>query len=426
MYLPSGKEERVMVSGGASFEKWLLKKIYYASGQAPIRLARRGGQEFVCPDRSPVGSVIFEDWKTLANLALNPEVGFGEAYASGKIRVEGDFLRLVEEVYRARKEKNPDGMLPRVFSRWLRVIQDNSLRGSRKNIHRHYDLSTDFYKLWLDSRMVYTCAYFPSPSATLEEAQIAKMDHVCRKLRLQPGEKVVEAGCGWGSLALHMARKYGANVRAFNISREQIQFARETAKKERLDGQVEFVEDDYRNISGKYDAFVSVGMLEHVGAKHYGEFQRAIHRAVGDAGRGLIHFIGRNRPRPFSAWTRKRIFPGAYAPALREAIEIFEPLDFAVLDVENIRVHYALTLQHWLARYEQSLGRVIEMYGEEFSRAWRLYLAGSIACFRTGGLQLFQILFAGPACRQIPWTRAHLYVEEQTPAKETRWIAAMS
>jgi cyclopropane-fatty-acyl-phospholipid synthase len=415
-----------MVSGVASFEKWLLKKIYYGAGQAPIRLARRGGAEFVCPDRAPVASVIFDDWNTLAKLALNPEVGFGESYSKGKIRVEGDFLRLVEEVYKARKEKNPDGLFARSFSRWLRFIQDNSLRGSRRNIHRHYDLSTDFYKLWLDSRLVYTCAYFPSPAATLEEAQLAKMDLVCRKLRLQPGERIVEAGCGWGSLALHMARNYGANVRAFNISHEQIQFARELAKKEGLNGQVEFIEEDYRNISGDYDVFVSVGMLEHVGDKHYEEFRRVIHRAVGDAGRGLIHFIGRNQPRPFSAWTRKRIFPGAYAPALREAVEIFEPLDFAVLDVENLRLHYALTLKHWLARYEGSLDRVIEMYGEEFSRAWRMYLAGSIACFRTGGLQLFQILFAGPACHQIPWTRAHLTVEEQTPAKETRWIAAMS
>jgi cyclopropane-fatty-acyl-phospholipid synthase len=265
-----------------------------------------------------------------------------------------------------------------------------------------------------------------APDATLEDAQIAKMDHVCRKLRLQPGEKVVEAGCGWGSLALHMARNYGANVRAFNISREQIQFARARAKKEGLDGQVEFIEDDYRNISGGCDAFVSVGMLEHVGVRHYGDLSRVIHRAVGDSGRGLIHFIGRNAPRPFSPWIRKRIFPGAYAPALCEALAIFEPLDFAVLDVENIRLHYALTLQHWLARFEGSLGRVIEMYGEEFARAWRLYLVGSIAGFRTGGLQLFQVVFAAPACRGIPWTRAHLYDEEHIPAKEIRWFAATS
>jgi cyclopropane-fatty-acyl-phospholipid synthase len=425
-YLPGGSEASVNVSKHGGLENWLLKKVYEGAGGAPIRVARRGGAEFVCPDRAPVASVIFEDSKTLRRVALNPEVGFGEAYAEGKIQVEGDFLRLVEEVYRARKEKSPDGIIARVFSNWLRVIQDNSLTGSQKNIHQHYDLSTEFYKLWLDPQLVYTCAYFPAREATLEEAQVAKMDHVCRKLRLQPGEKVVEAGCGWGSFALHMARNYGANVRAFNISHEQIAYARESAKKEGLDGQVEFIEDDYRNISGEYDAFVSVGMLEHVGAKHYREFGNVIRRATGKTGRGLLHFIGRNQPRAFSSWTRKRIFPGAYAPGLREALEILERFDATVLDVENLRLHYALTLEHWLARFERSLDRVKEMYGEEFSRAWRLYLAGSMASFRAGGLQLFQVLFAGPACRQIPWTRAHLYVEDPAPAKEPRWIAAIS
>ena len=147
----------------------------------------------------------------------------------------------------------------------MEVHQDNSRRGSRNNIHRHYDLGNDFYKLWLDEQLLYTCAYFPTPSSTLEHAQIAKMDHVCRKLRLQPGETVVEAGCGWGALALHMARKYGVSVKAYNVSHEQIAFARERARAEGLSDRVEYIEDDYRAITGKFDVFVSVGMLEHVG-----------------------------------------------------------------------------------------------------------------------------------------------------------------
>src|SRR5262249_44668285 len=145
-----------------------------------------------------------------------------------------------------------------------------------------------------DSQMVYTCGYFPDPLATLEEAQVAKMDHVCRKLQLQQGETVVEAGCGWGAFALHMARNYGVRVKAYNISHEQILFARERGREERLSDCVEFIEDDYRNISGHHDVFVSIGMLEHVGPAHYREFGNVIHRAIGDAGRGLIHFIGRD------------------------------------------------------------------------------------------------------------------------------------
>ena len=300
------------------------------------------------------------------------------------------------------------------------------MAGSARNIHHHYDLTTDFYRLWLDSRLVYTCGYFPSPSTSLEQAQLAKMDYVCRKLQLQPGETVVEAGCGWGALALHMAKNYGVKVKAFNISREQILVARELATREGLSGQVEFIEDDYRNISGRCDVFASVGMLEHVGTEHYNDLGRVIHRAIGDSGRGLLHFIGRNRPGIFSPWIRKRIFPGAYTPALREMMDLLEPWDFSVLDVENLRLHYERTLEHWLTRFEASIDQVTKMFGPEFVRAWRLYLAGSIAAFRVGTLQLFQVTFAGPSCRHIPWTRAHLYAEQPLTKEELEWTHATS
>ena len=217
------------------------------------------------------------------------------------------------------------------------------------------------------------------------------MDYICRKIQLQAGDKVVDAGCGWGALALHMAKHYGASVKAFNISKEQILFARDRAKEEGLSRQVEFIEDDYRSILGQFDAFVSVGMLEHVGAEHYKDLGRVVHRTIGATGRGLLHFIGRNQARSFSPWIRKRIFPGAYVPALRQVMDLLEPWDFSVLDLENLRYHYVRTLEHWLARFESSTGRVSQMFGPEFVRAWRLYLAGSIAAFRVGNLQLFQL-----------------------------------
>jgi cyclopropane-fatty-acyl-phospholipid synthase len=250
------------------------------------------------------------------------------------------------------------------------------------------------------------------------------MDYVCRKLCLRPGERVVEAGCGWGSLALHMAREYGVRVRAFNISAEQIAFAKKMARISGLEDQVEFVEDDYRNISGRYDAFVSIGMLEHVGKKNYGELAGVIGRSLTASGRGLLHFIGRNRPEPLNAWIRKRIFPGGYPPALREVIEMLEPLGVSVKDVENLREHYAWTLEHWLDRFEKSSRRVAEMFGEEFVRLWRLYLAGSVAGFRSGSMQLFQIVFAGKDCTAIPSTRDHLYTKGTSFDKELRWMHA--
>ena len=243
------------------------------------------------------------------------------------------------------------------------------------------------------------------------------MDYVCRKLNLQPGERVVDVGSGWGALALHMAEHYGVTVRGFSIAHEQIVWAQHRAKELGLSNRVEFIEDDYRNIAGKYDVLVSVGMLEHVGAEHYHEMGSVIDGALDQAGRGLLQSIGRNRARPFSNWTRKRIFPGTYAPTLSQIMDIFEPREFSVLDIENLRPHYARTLEHWLVRFEGSTDTISAMFGPEFVRAWRLYLAGAIAGFRVGTLQLFQIVFTRRTCQQIPSTRAHLYHAEQSSGR---------
>ena len=235
------------------------------------------------------------------------------------------------------------------------------------------------------------------------------MEHVCRKVDLRPGDRVVEAGCGWGSLALYMARVKGATVRAFNISKEQIAYARERARREGLEGRVEFVEDDYRNVRGRYDVFMSVGMLEHVGPENYRELGRVIDSCLEAHGRGLIHTIGRNRPEALNAWIAKRIFPGAYPPTLREMMEIFEPVNLSVLDVENLRLHYASTARHWLDRYLAHVGEVRRMFDERFARAWELYLSGTVAAFTSATLELFQVAFARAMHNEMPWTRAHLY-----------------
>jgi cyclopropane-fatty-acyl-phospholipid synthase len=408
-------------------DTWLQEKILKAIGGAPIRIVLEPGDSIAVPDVAPVATVIIRDRRTLAELCIDPEVGFGDAYADGRIQMEGDLVKFLEAVY----ESWPNApaarsWYARLTSKGMDLWQANTLSGSRRNIHRHYDLGNNFYKLWLDAQMLYTCAYFPTPGTTLEEAQTAKMDHVCRKLRLQRGETVVEAGCGWGALSLHMAREYGVSVKAYNISREQILFARERAREEGLTGQVEFIEDDYRNISGKFDVFMSVGMLEHVRADRYPEFGEIIHRSIGDTGRGLLHFIGRSQEASFSRWIRKRIFPGANAPALRRALEIFEPRNYAVLDIENLRLHYAKTLEHWLDRFETSQPQVAAMCGSEFVRAWRLYLAGSIAGFRTGSLQLFQVVFAGSKCHPLWWTRAPLYADAKPDLEKMQWTHAMS
>jgi cyclopropane-fatty-acyl-phospholipid synthase len=279
---------------------------------------------------------------------------------------------------------------------------------AKRNIRRHYDLGNDFYSLWLDERMQYTCAFFPTPEASLEQAQVAKLERVCRKIDLRPGERVIEAGCGWGGLALYMAERHGAKVRAFNISEEQVSFAREQAKRRGLSSHVEFVLDDYRGASGQFDAFVSVGMLEHVGRTHYRTLSRMIDRVLVPNGRGLVHSIGRAVPQHSNVWLERNIFPGAYIPSLREMMAVFEPRRFAVLDVENLRLHYAKTLDHWLARFEKSVPEIEARYGPEFIRMWRLYLVSSCAAFRTGSCQLYQVVFSREGEDTIAWSRDDL------------------
>jgi cyclopropane-fatty-acyl-phospholipid synthase len=393
---------------GSSLDHWLLSRLRSLMGNPPVEFAMGNGAR-VGSAAAPVARVTFASRATLAFITADPWLRFGDAYSDGSVAIEGDLVSLLETVYRASGNGGKRASLLRRAADALRRTHTNTLTGSRDNIHHHYDIGNDFYALWLGSTMAYTCAYYPTPAATLDEAQFAKMDHVCRKLRLSAGESVVEAGCGWGTLALHMARHYGVRVRAFNISHEQIVYARERAAREGLAARVEYVEDDYRNIAGHYDAFVSVGMLEHVGLKHYPALGHVAHRCLGGRGRGLIHSIGRNRPAPMQPWIEKRIFPGAYPPSIAEMMRIFEPWDFSVLDVENLRLHYAQTLRHWLALYEAASERVRAMFDEKFVRMWRLYLAGSVAGFATGTLQLFQVVFAPGENNDIPWTRAHLY-----------------
>lgn len=392
------------------FERSAIRQLLRLLGDPPLTVELWDGEKITTSNEPKVAHVRLTDRRTLYNLILQRDVGIGDEYSTGHLEIEGDLVEMLEAVYQAGTSSRKHNRVRSAIVQFLAHRRRfNSLQGSRQNIHHHYDIGNDFYKLWLDAEMQYTCAYFPTPDLSIEEAQRAKMDHVCRKLQLKAGDRVVEAGCGWGSLARHMVKHYGAKVTAYNISHEQVAFATERARAEGLDGQLEYVEDDYRNISGEFDAFVSVGMLEHVGKANYLELGRVVNDCLPDDGRALIHSIGRNRPMPMNAWTAKRVFPGAYPPTLREMMHILEPYDFSVLDVENLRLHYAKTLEHWLDRYERAMTQVVKMFDENFARAWRLYLAGSIAAFNTSSLQLFQIVAARGSNNDVPWTREHLY-----------------
>ena len=389
----------------SAVQRWLARFLQERIAPAAVRLELADGTSPYAGPEPASGSLIVHDTRVIMGLLFNPHLYFGEAYMTGRLDVRGGLERVVEAVSRL-------SLLPSSIERITSPLMfANDQTRARRNVHHHYDLGNDFYQSWLDDQLVYTCAYFEHPDVSLEEAQRAKLDLVCRKLQLRAGETVIEAGCGWGALALHMARHYGVRVKAFNVSREQIGYARERAAREGLTSQVEFIDDDYRNVKGEYDAFVSVGMLEHVGLKHFGSLAGVLARVLQRArGRGLLHFIGRDIPRPLNAWVRRRIFPGAYAPTLAEvATRVLAPARMSIVDVENLRLHYARTLAHWGERFNAIDAQVRAQYGEQFRRAWELYLAGSEAAFATGTLQLFQVVFSPSETDPPYWTRAQTY-----------------
>lgn len=412
---PAGRREALdarvsPVSSRPSYaaERSLLAFLHRLTGNPPVLLRLWDGMSVGPPQAQWTIEIL--DREALYQLLRSPNINFGDLYSAGRVQVHGDFNELLVQLYRHIQRARGD------WPAWVAALWRDPPRhgadpdGARDNIQRHYDLGNDFYAKWLDkAAMQYTCAYFEPPDISLEQAQIAKLDHVCRKLRLRPGQEVIEAGCGWGGLARHMAQRYDVRVRAFNISREQVAWAREQADREGLAGRVEYIEDDYRNISGRCDAFVSVGMLEHVGPANYGALAEVIRRCLSPDGIGLVHTIGRNRPAAVNGWIEKRIFPGSHVPSITELMRLFEEGGFSVLDVENLRLHYARTLEHWQQRYLAVRDEVRADYDERFARAWELYLAGARAGFVTGTMQLFQVVFARTESNRLPNSRRDLY-----------------
>ena len=391
-------------------EAFAINKILQLIGSPRVTVRLWDDSCYGASEAEAVGTININHRRAFSHILRASDLGFGDEYSAGGIDITGNLVDVLKEVFSCR-----EAAIGTSKAMWLRPNRsrrpNHTQRHAQGNIHHHYDVGNTFYKLWLDQEMQYTCAYFSDPELTLEQAQQAKMDHVCRKLQLKPGDRVIEAGCGWGGLSRHMALHYGVSVTAYNISREQLHHAQERAKAEGYDHQVTYVEDDYRNIQGQCDAFVSVGMLEHVGRINYPGLGDVMHQVLTEEGRGLIHTIGRHRPRPMRAWGARRIFPGAYPPTLGEMMKVFEGHSFSVLDDENLRLHYAKTLTHWLARYEAANASVTEMFDDTFIRAWRLYLSSSIACFLSGGLQLFQVVFARGEKNTVPWSRQHLYTQ---------------
>ncbi len=336
------------------------------------------------------------DPKLYRGLVFNPELNMGEAYMDGRVSFPGSdlrsFLTLFSVNRRALANYPVQKVLGPITRSMKRLQQANPIGQAQKNVAHHYDLGNAFYKLFLDEGMFYSCAYFREESDTLEAAQINKCRLLAAKLSLKPGQKVLDIGCGWGGLAMYLAKVADVEVTGVTLSKEQHAIATERVKAAGLEQRVRIELKDYRHVTQKFDRIVSVGMFEHVGVGHYNEFFAKVTDLLADDGVMMLHSIGKmSPPGTASPWLRKYIFPGAYSPALSEVFPATEQNHLWVTDVEFLRLHYAYTLRHWTDRFMANRAKIAEMYDEKFCRMFEFYLISCEMMFRTGGQEVFQM-----------------------------------
>jgi len=336
-------------------------------------------------------------------------LGFGEEYMAGNIQVEGDFRQLLRFGSDGAFLNLPLGLKTKLAFQHLRQTSLNTLSRSQKHVAHHYDRGNDFYKLWLDESMAYSCAYFRHENDTLEQAQQQKYEHICRKLQLKPGESLVDIGCGWGGMLIYAAKHYGIRGVGCSLSKEQVEYAVDLVKREGLSNEISIVFEDYRNIQGEFDKFVSIGMFEHVGKQFIPTFMAKTQSILKRSGIGLLHTIGEERSMPGDPWTLKYIFPGGYIPALDEIVRTMGEVGLVPTDIENLRLHYARTVEEWSTRYEAQTKKVEAMFDASFVRMWRMFLNGCVVNFRYGNPRLYQVLFTNGLNNDIPLTREHVY-----------------
>ena len=370
------------------------------------------GEIHVFGSGMPQSQIRFNRANTLSYIMRNPALNIGEAYIQGMWDVPpGHTLHELMTLLRM----NFDARLkPRKSLRWLQILPImlstwNSLNASRRNIAHHYDLDEDLFRVCLDQEMHYSCAYFTRSDKSLEEAQLAKSAHIAAKLNLQPGQRVLDIGCGWGSMAMYLARHYDVEVTGLTLSVEQLRVAEQTAKARGLQGKVHFILQDYRKHQSTYDRVVSIRMLEHVGRKNLPRFFSCVRDFLSSDGVALIHTIGSiHKPGMVNPWIRRHVFPGGYIPGLADVAKAVESADLPATDVEVLRNHYALTLAHWLKRFTAQRSNFVVSKGEEFCRMWEFYLILCQTGFEMGGLVVHQWQLA-KINQALPLTRDYLY-----------------
>ncbi|HEU4820907.1 MAG TPA: cyclopropane-fatty-acyl-phospholipid synthase family protein [Qipengyuania sp.] len=385
------------------------------------KLLRKGHLTLVTPDgkRTTYGpgggaslTVRVADRKTMFAIARNPRLGMGEAYMDGRLVIEDgtilDLMRLVVGGNRWEDKGSARGELNKGKKRWKALFRRNPAKASRRNVAHHYDIGNDLYRLFLDKDLQYSCAYYTDPANDLDQAQSDKKAHIAAKLHLKPGQRVLDIGSGWGGTALYLNRVADVDVLGITLSEQQLKVARARAEEAGVSDRVKFELIDYRELEGRFDRIVSIGMFEHVGAAHYEEYFRKCRSLLTDDGVMLLHTIGKfgkaSTPDPF---TDKYIFPGYHLPSLSQMCAASEKARLIASDVETLRLHYAYTLGAWLERTRAAKDQIVAIYDERFFRMWEFYLAGGVVGFESGTMCNYQLQYVRDR-HALPITRDYM------------------
>ncbi len=388
-------------------EKRIIHSILGRLKHGGLKVTYWDGETHVYGTAKPYFHMHLKSPKAVRAILKNMSLGFGESYANGLIEIEGRLSGAAQLVH-----ENQAAFSGLQKATRLTRLHKNVRSKQRSYIAHHYDLGNDFYKLWLDKSLTYSCAYFKSPRDKLETAQNRKVEYILKKLQLQPGHELLDIGCGWGTLLITAAKQYGIQGFGVTLSEEQFTFAKKAAKQAGVANKVKFELANYQQLPERglqFDRVVSVGMFEHVGKGNHRNYYHAVGSLLKPNGLSVLHTITQQSEQPNDPWIDKYIFPGGYIPSNREIVSALPNYNFRLLDYENLRLHYALTLEEWQRRYESHRSEVLKMFDEHFYRMWDLWLASSAAGFRYGALDLSQYVFAKGIQNDLPLTRDFLY-----------------
>ncbi len=393
---------------GLSMKKSLYKKLLENLSTDPFTVTFWDGTVKQYNQGVPVFHIAFHRPLSTKQLTENPMLALAEGYMDKSIEVDGDLEYIIESIF------NQQGSIldQPLALRALNKFKSTGRKQSKDNVAHHYDLGNDFYKLWLDETMNYSCAYFESPDDSLYQAQKNKTYHILKKLNLQPGQKLLDIGSGWGYLLIEAAKEYGVEALGVTLSEEQYKQTKRRIETEGLQGQVEVKVMDYRELIHEgttFDRIVSVGMLEHVGHANIPTFMEHTNRLLKDKGVALLHCITGLVEVEGNAFLNKYIFPGGQIPSVRELVDGMSQNDLRIIDMESLRLHYTITLRHWKRNFEENLETISQQFDERFIRMWRLYLNACAANFTCGISDLHQFLVTKGPNNELPMTREYLY-----------------